>query len=73
MSISNKCFIYFLCSTQCFVLFLIMNVFGLCGDLNRYGPQKFKCLNAGPIGSGIIPWCGIVGGGVALLGEMCPC
>jgi hypothetical protein len=36
------------------------------GGLNRNGPHRLMCLNAWPIGSGIIRMCGLVGVGVAL-------
>ena len=36
-----------------------------CG-LDTYGPHRFMCLNAWPIGSGTIGRCGLVGGSVPL-------
>jgi hypothetical protein len=36
------------------------------GGLNRFDLYRFMCLNAWPMGSGIIRRCGIVGGSVSL-------
>jgi hypothetical protein len=45
----------------------------LCGDLNRFGPHRLMCLNAWPIGSGIIRRGDLVGIGMALLEEAFHC
>jgi hypothetical protein len=37
-----------------------------CGGLNGYGPHRLMCLNACPIGSDTIRWCGLSGVGVVL-------
>jgi hypothetical protein len=42
-----------------------------CGGFNGYSPHRLMCLDAWPMGSGSIKRCGLVGVGVALLGELC--
>ena len=44
-----------------------------CGGLNRNGSHRFMCLNAWPIEDDTVRRCGLIGIGVALLEEVCPC
>jgi hypothetical protein len=44
-----------------------------CNVVIRYGPHRFMCLNVWPIHSAPFKGCGLIGGGVALLEEVCHC
>lgn len=44
-----------------------------CSGLTRYDPHRLMCLNAWPIGSDTIRWCGLLRIGVALLEKVCHC
>jgi hypothetical protein len=43
----------------------------LISGLTRYGPHRLLCLNAWPMGSNTIRRYDLIGGGVALLEEVC--
>ena len=45
----------------------------ICAYVNSYDLHRLMCLNAWPMGSGTIRRCGLIGGGMTFLEEVCHC